>query len=115
MRGGAYFTGHTRLLRDAITFTEAGKPSTAAVMFSDVISAGALSNRDTGFFNARRAAALALSGEPDEAARVGKSSAEVAHDMKSERTVRVLGEVLQTLDRWRTRPAVREFREALSA
>ncbi|ELP66045.1 Tat pathway signal sequence domain protein [Streptomyces turgidiscabies Car8] len=112
---GAYFTGHTRLLRDAITFTEAGKPSTAAVMFSDVISAGALSNRDTGFFNARRAAALALSGEPDEAARVGKSSAEVAHDMKSERTVRVLGEVLQTLDRWRTRPAVREFREALSA
>ncbi|MGW1863993.1 helix-turn-helix domain-containing protein [Streptomyces mauvecolor] len=112
---GAYFTGHTRLLRDAITFTEAGKPGTAAEMFSDVISAGALSHRDTGFFNARRAAALALSGEPDEAARVGKASAEVAHDVKSERTVRVLGEVLGTLDRWRSRPAVREFREALTA
>ncbi|QKZ22863.1 helix-turn-helix domain-containing protein [Streptomyces chartreusis] len=112
---GAYFTGHTRLLRDAITYTEAGKPSLAADLFSDVMSTGTLSHRDTGFFNARRAAALALSGEPDEAARVGKASAAVAHEVRSERTVRVLGEVLQTLDRWRSRPAVREFRESLTA
>ncbi|GAA2990243.1 hypothetical protein GCM10020227_68860 [Streptomyces flavovirens] len=67
------------------------------------------------FFNARRAAALALSGEPDEAARIGTSSAAVAHEVKSERTVRVLGDVLQSLDRWRGRPAVREFRESLTA
>lgn len=112
---GAYFNGHTRLLRDAITYTEAGKPSLAADLFSDVMSTGTLSHRDTGFFNARRAAALALSGEPDEAARVGKVSAAVAHEVKSERTVRVLGEVIQTLDRWRSRPAVREFRESLTA
>ncbi|MDX3112713.1 helix-turn-helix transcriptional regulator [Streptomyces scabiei] len=112
---GAYFTGHTRLLRDAITYTEAGKPSLAVDLFSDVLSTGSLSRRDTGFFNARRAAALALSGEPDEAAKVGKESAEVAREVKSERTVRVLGEVLLTLDRWRSRPAVREFRELLTA
>lgn len=112
---GAYFNGHTRLLRDAITYTEAGKPSLAADLFSDVMSTGTLSHRDTGFFNARRAAALALSGEPDEAARVGKASAAVAQEVRSERTVRVLGEVLQTLDRWRSRPAVREFRESLTA
>ncbi|KPI28075.1 hypothetical protein OK074_6883 [Actinobacteria bacterium OK074] len=112
---GAYFNVHTRLLRDAITYTEAGKPSLAADLFSDVMSTGTLSHRDTGFFNARRAAALALSGEPDEAARVGKESAQVAHEVRSERTVRVLGEVLQTLDRWRSRPAVREFRESLTA
>ncbi|MFD4573542.1 helix-turn-helix domain-containing protein [Streptomyces sp. NPDC058417] len=111
---GAYFTGHTRLVRDAITYTEAGKPSLAADLFSDVLKAGALSHRDTGFFNARRAAALALSGEPDEAAKVGKASAGVAHEVKSVRTVRVLGEVLQTLDHWRSRPAVREFRESLT-
>lgn len=110
---GAYFNGQTRLLRDAITYTEAGKPSLAADLFSEVMSTGTLSHRDTGFFNARRAAALALSGEPDEAARVGRASAQVAHEVKSERTVRVLGEVLQTLDRWRSRPAVRELREAL--
>ena len=112
---GAYFTGPTRVLRDAITYTEAGKPSLAVDLFSDALNAGTLSRRDTGFFNARRAAALALSGEPDEAAKVGKASAAVAHEMKSERTVRVLGEVLLTLDRWRSRPAVREFRETLTA
>ncbi len=112
---GAYFNRHTRLLRDAITYTEAGKPSLSADLFSDVMSTGTLSHRDTGFFNARRAAALALSGEPDEAAKIGTASAVVAHEVKSERTVRVLGEVLQTLDRWRSRPAVREFRESLTA
>ncbi|MFJ8489451.1 helix-turn-helix domain-containing protein [Streptomyces sp. NPDC094038] len=112
---GAYFTGHTRLVRDAITYTEAGKPGLAADLFSDVLNAGALSHRDTGFFNARRASALALSGEPDEAAKIGKASAAVAREVRSERTVRVLGEVLLTLDRWRSRPAVREFREALTA
>ncbi|MFE3858440.1 helix-turn-helix domain-containing protein [Streptomyces griseorubiginosus] len=112
---GAYFSDDTRLVRDAITLTEAGKPSLAVDLFSDVLSAGALSHRDTGFFNARRAAALALSGEPDEAAKVGTASAAVAYEVRSERTVRVLGEVLQTLDRWRSRPAVRAFRESLTA
>ena len=110
---GAYFNEHTLLLRDAITYTEAGKPGLAVDLFSDVLGAGMLSRRDTGFFNARRAAALALSGEPDEAANIGKASAAVAYDMRSERTVRVLGEVSQSLDRWRGRPTVRAFREVL--
>lgn len=112
---GSYFTEDTLLLRNAVTLTEAGKPSMAAELFGDVIAAGGLSVRDGGFFNARRAAALALSGEPDEAAGVGKESAGVAHAMKSERTVQVLGDVLRSLARWRGRPAVREFREALHA
>ncbi|MEN8653574.1 helix-turn-helix transcriptional regulator [Streptomyces sp. 21So2-11] len=112
---GVYFTTDTLLLRNAVTYTEAGKPSLAVGLFNDVLSAGSLSHRDTGFFNARRAAALALSGEPDEAAKIGKPSAQVAHEVKSERTMRVLGEVSQTLDRWRSRPAVREFRETLTA
>ncbi|MGW4302487.1 helix-turn-helix domain-containing protein [Streptomyces sp. NPDC004646] len=111
---GAYFNGHTRLLRDAIILTEAGKPSMAVDLFSDVLSTSAMSRRDTGFFNARRAAALALSGEPDEAAKVGTDSAAVAHEVKSARTMRVLGEVLQSLDRWRSRPTVREFRDMLN-
>ena len=42
-----------------------------------------------GFFSAWRAAALALSGEPDEAARVGQAAAEVAEAVNSERTMRV--------------------------
>lgn len=112
---GGYFTEHTLLVRNAVTYTEAGKPGQAAALFGEVISAGGLSRRDAGFFNARRAVALALSGEPDEAAQVGKSSASVAHELKSERTIRVLGEAVRALDRWRGRPAVREFREALTA
>ncbi|MFE2184526.1 XRE family transcriptional regulator [Streptomyces sp. NPDC059455] len=110
---GAYFNEYTLLLRNAVSYTEAGKPGIAADLFGEIISAGTLSRRDTGFFNARRAAALALSGEPDEAAEVGTASAEVAQAVQSERTMRVLGEVLQTLSRWRSRPAVRNFPEAL--
>lgn len=112
---GAYFTDDTRLLRDAVVYTEAGKPGTAVELFSDGIATGSLSPRDVGFFNARRAAAVALGGDPDEAALLGRASAEVAHAMKSERTLRVLSEVLQTLGRWRGRPAVRDFRDALCA
>lgn len=112
---GAYFTEDTLLLRNAVTYTEAGKPSMAVDLFGEAIATGTLSRRDTGFFNARRAAAVALCGEPDAAARLGRDSAEVAHAMKSERTLRVLGEVLHTLDRWSSRPAVRDFREALRA
>ncbi|MDQ3152800.1 MAG: helix-turn-helix domain-containing protein [Actinomycetota bacterium] len=68
---GAYFNDSTLLLRNASSFTEAGKPGRAAVVFGDVLANASLSRRDTGYFRARRAAALALSGEPDEAARVG--------------------------------------------
>ncbi|WP_329397816.1 XRE family transcriptional regulator [Streptomyces melanogenes] len=112
---GAYFNEHTLLLRNAVSYTEAGKPGLAADLFGKIIAAGTLSRRDIGFFNARRSAALALSGEPDEAARIGTASAGVARAMKSERTLRVLDEVSQTLSRWRSRPVVREFREALRA
>ncbi|WP_240970013.1 hypothetical protein [Actinacidiphila epipremni] len=101
------------MLRNAISVTEAGKPGLAVELFNEAMRAGTLSVRDGGFFNARRAAALALSGEPDEAARIGTASARVAREMKSARTVRVLGETLQTLARWDSRPAVREFREVL--
>ncbi len=112
---GAYFTEHTLLLRNAVTYTEAGKPGMAVELFGEAISMGTLSRRDTGFFTARRAAAVALCGEPDTAAQLGRESAEVAHTMKSERTLRVLSEVLHTLDRWSARPAVRDFRESLRA
>lgn len=112
---GAYFAEDTLILRNAVTYTEAGKPSMAVELFGEAIASGTLSRRDKGFFNARRAAAVALCGEPDEAAELGRASAEVAHAMKSERTLRVLSEVLHTLDRWSSRPAVRDFRETLLA
>ncbi|MDT3400510.1 helix-turn-helix transcriptional regulator [Streptomyces sp. B1866] len=108
-----YFTENTLQLRNASSYTEAGKPAVAAHLFGEVIATGSLSKRDTGYFNARRAVAIALSGEPDEAASLGHQSAEVARALNSGRTMRVLVEVLRTLSRWGSRPAVREFREAL--
>jgi len=65
---GGYFTETTLVLRSAVAFTEAGTPARSAVMSGEVLANAGLSRRDAGFFGARRAAALALSGEPDEAA-----------------------------------------------
>jgi hypothetical protein len=69
-----------------------------------VIISGGLSRRDAGFFRARRAAALALSGEPDEAATVGLRAIQAAKETNSERTLRVLADVVVTLAPWRGRP-----------
>jgi hypothetical protein len=111
---GAYFTVETLLLRQATCYTEAGRPARAAVLFADVIASGTLSRRDAGFFRARRAAALALSGEPDEAATVGLDAIQVAKETSSERTIRVLTDVAGTLTPWRTRPGPRALIHALA-
>ncbi len=112
---GAYFNDSTLLLRKASSFTEAGRPGRAAVVFGDVLANASLSRRDTGYFRARRAAALALSGEPDEAARVGLASVDVAIATNSLRTLRVLAEVVRALTPWNGRPAVRELCDAMVA
>jgi len=112
---GGYFNDHTLLLRNASSFTEAGKPAWAAMVFGDVLAIASLSRRDAGYFRSRRAAALALSGEPDEAARVGLVSVDVAIATSSRRTLRVLVEVVHMLTPWNGRPAVRELRDAMAA
>ncbi len=111
---GAYFTADTLLLRRATCYTEAGKPAKAAALFGDVITSGGLSRRDAGFFRARRAAALALSGEPDEAASVGLHAVRVAKETSSERTMGLLMDVVGTLTPWSSRPGPRALKEALS-
>lgn len=112
---GAYFNDYTLRLRNASCYTEAGRPGQAAELFAEVLTNGLLSRRDAGYFRARRAVALALSGEPDEAATTGLESVEVARATNSQRTLRVLAEVVQTLTPWRSRPGPRELREALLA
>lgn len=114
-RVNSYFTMETLALRTAACYTEAGKPRQAAELFDEVISQGTLSHRDFGLFSARRATALALSGEPDEAAAVGLASFRIAQETHSERTVRLLGEVLRTLEPWSSRPGPRTLREAMLA
>jgi hypothetical protein len=111
---GVFFTADTLLLRRAACYTEAGKPARAAVLFADVIASGTLSRRDAGFFRARRAAALALSGEPDEAAAVGLQAVQMAEETNSERTMRLLWDVVGTLAPWSSRPSPRALKQALS-
>ena len=111
--GSSYFTIDTLLLRQAACYTEAGKPATAAALFSEVITSGRLSRRDAGFFNARRAAALALSGEPDQAAIIGLEAAHIGQETNSGRTMRLLGEVVQTLKPWSSRPAPHALQQAV--
>jgi transcriptional regulator with XRE-family HTH domain len=106
---GAYFNDGTLLLRNASSFTEAGKPARAAAVFADALKSAGLSRRDSGYFRARRAAALALSGEPDAAADDGIQSFAIANATDSRRTLRVLAEVTQTLAPWRNNPKVREL------
>jgi transcriptional regulator with XRE-family HTH domain len=113
--GSAYFTTGTLLLRQATCYTEAGKPAKGAALFADAFATGTLSRRDAGFFGARRAAALALSGEPDEAATVGLEAVQVAKETHSERTTRLLADVVRTLAPWSSRPGPRTLKEAVSA
>jgi len=110
---GAYFTADTLQLRQAVCYTEAGKPAQAATLFEDVIASGALSRRDAGFFRARQATALALSGQPDEAAAVGLEAVQVAREMRSRRTMYVLADAVRSLDPWRSRSGPRALREAI--
>jgi transcriptional regulator with XRE-family HTH domain len=109
----SYFTLEALGLRAAVCYTEAGKPARAAELFGEMLSTGRLSRRDFGFYSARRATALALSGEPDEAAAVGLAAFGVAQETHSERTVRVLGEAVRTLEPWSSRPGPRTLKEAV--
>lgn len=112
---GFYRLAFSSRLRQATCYTEAGKPAQGASLFADVLATGKLSRRDAGFFGARRAAALALSGEPDEAAQVGLEAVGIAKETHSERTTRLLGDVVRSLTPWSSRPGPRALREALSA
>jgi hypothetical protein len=111
----AYFTLDTLLLRQATSYTEAGKPAKAAALFGQVLAGGTLSRRDIGFFSARRATALALSGEPDEAAEVGMQALQTARETNSGRTVRILNDAVQALAPWSVRPGPRALRQAMLA
>lgn len=110
----AYFTIDTLILRRAACYTVAGKPAKAASLFAEVIAGGSLSRRDSGFFQARWAVALALSGEPDEAAAVGLSALDLASRTDSERTKRVLTNVVRVMKPWAYRPGPRALSEALA-
>lgn len=112
-RLNSYFNEATLLVRSACCYTEAGKPSIATQLFSKGLAGDMLSRRDAGLFGARQAKAFALSGEPDEAARVAVESIVIARETRSERTMNVIVDVVRALDPWNHRPQVRQLHDAL--
>lgn len=111
----AGYNKQTHLLRTASCYIEAGKPARAAELYGRVLMAGHLSGRDEGYFRARHAGALALCGEPDQAADEGLLAMACATETRSSRTKRELSRVVDSLSRWHTRPGPRALLEALSA
>jgi hypothetical protein len=105
----------TLALRTASCYIEAGKPRQAVELYTQVLSGDLLSRRDRGYFLARMTSALALAGEPDDAASTGLEAMELATATTSQRTKRELGRALATLEPWRGRPGPRQLREALSS
>jgi hypothetical protein len=112
---GTHFNALSLTLQTASCYIEAGKPQRAAGLYDDVLGTGTLSRRDQGYFLARRASALALSGEPDDAAAVGLASIQLAAATSSARTRRELGRAVITLGPWSSRPGPRELRDALTS
>ncbi|TCJ96311.1 helix-turn-helix domain-containing protein [Nocardia alba] len=110
----AGYNEQTHLLRTASCYVEAGKPARAAELYGGVLTAGHLSGRDEGYFRARHAGALALCGEPDQAADEGLLAMACAVETQSGRTKRELSRVVDSLSRWHSRPGPRALLGALS-
>ncbi len=98
-----HYSSSSLTLQTASCYIEAGKPLRAAMLYGEILSAGVLSTRDQGYFLARRASALALSGEPDDAATVGLQAADLAAATNSARTRREIGRTVATLQPWASR------------
>lgn len=109
-----HYSNSSLTLQTASCYIEAGKPLRAAMLYGEILNTGVLSTRDQGYFLARRASALALSGEPDDAASIGLQAADLAAATSSARTRRELGRTIVTLQPWASRPAPRALREALT-
>lgn len=110
---GIPYDEHTLTLRNASCYIEAGKPQRAAGLYAHVLASDHLAPRDRGYFTARMASALALAGEPDEAADAGLDAARLAAATTSQRTKRELTRALATLTPWQNRPGPRALREAV--
>ncbi|MFE3178000.1 multiprotein-bridging factor 1 family protein [Amycolatopsis sp. NPDC059090] len=112
---GAHFNATLLNMQTAICYTEAGEPRRSVELYEKTLKETQFSRRDYGFFLSLMANSLALSGEPDQAAKTGLVSAHRAAETNSRRTREELRRVVGVLKPWHNRPDVRELREALSS
>lgn len=111
---GVHYTDTLLTMQIAICYAEAGEPSRAVELYVQSLTEDSFSPRDYGFFLSWMAASLALAGEPDHAATIGMESAMRATSTNSRRTQKELMRVLDILDPWKNRTAVKELHDAVA-
>lgn len=112
---GAHFNATLLNMQTAICYTEAGEPRRSVELYEKTLKETHFSRRDYGFFLSLMANSLALSGEPDQAAKTALVSARRAAETNSRRTKEELRRVVGVLKPWHNRPDVQELREALNS
>ena len=109
---GCHYSERLLGLQSALCLSDAGRPRDAILRYRTIISSD-LSPRDHAYFSILMATALALSGEPDEAAQLACSSLPVAMASSSRRSVREARTLAGALAPWRERHLVRELHDVL--
>lgn len=112
---GAHYNDQLLTMQTAVCYTEAGQPRRAVALYEQALTENNFSPRDYGFFLSWMAASLALAGEPDQAAATGTASAARAREANSNRTRQELKRVIDVLQPWHNRPAVRGLKDAVLA
>ncbi|GAA1272875.1 hypothetical protein GCM10009609_39960 [Pseudonocardia aurantiaca] len=111
---GSRYSGALLDLQIAVCLTEAGHPRHAVGAYRAFLSSHDSSTRDRAYFSTLMATALALSGEPDEAAVTVCAALAVAIKTGSRRTIREANNVAAVLRPWRNRSTVRDLDAALA-
>ncbi|ANY08394.1 hypothetical protein AFB00_21315 [Pseudonocardia sp. HH130630-07] len=96
----------------AICLCEAGRPRDAFHQYRSV-DTRSLSQRDQAYVSILTARALALSGEPDEAAVMAQQSVPIAAAAGSRRSLGEARRLARTLEPWRSRHAVQDLGHVL--
>ncbi|MFB9363596.1 helix-turn-helix domain-containing protein [Actinoplanes nipponensis] len=107
--------GEDLTLREASCWIEAAEPERAAPLYEAGLSAGGLSLRDAGYFQARQAFALAQAQAPDLAAEQAYEALTASVRTGSRRTHRAVVATRAALTPWQKRDAVAALDDALTA
>ena len=112
---GAGYSEKLLTLQTAVCLSEAGRPAEAVVLYLRILAGGIASARDDAYFRILLSTSLALSGEPDEAARTACGALPVAVATHSRRSISEARTLLGALQPWRQRSQVRALEDGLRA
>jgi hypothetical protein len=107
--------GEDLTLREASCWIEANQPERAAQIYDERLGADGLSTRDTGYYRARQAIALAQAELPDLAATHALTALSTSIRTGSMRTYGSIRKAHRILAAWQARDTVAALGEALSA